>query len=116
MGSRYVTGCAPALLNIADSFAPHGIHFVSRGIRSWTVGVGFAKYGWEPGMSRLCPVVSCGVPACPSGDSELESYQIHGVPLCPVVSQRVPVVIPSSKVTRSMVPRCILWCPSLSQW
>ena len=56
-------------------------------------------------------MVSCGVPACASGDSQLESYPIHEVPWCPVVSQPFPVVIPSLKVTIHGVP----WCPVVSQ-
>ena len=62
----------------------------------------------------LCPVVSQPVLV---GDSQPESYQIHGVPVFTVVSQHAPLVIPSPKVTKSMVSQCcVLWCPSLSWW
>ena len=64
---------------------------------------------WFPARKLPNPLPPVASQARPSSDSQTESYQIHCLPL---LSKRVPVVIPSPKVTKSIASRCL---PSVSQ-
>ena len=64
---------------------------------------------------NMCRTCACVLPpvasrASPNGDSQPESYHIHSPPLPP---ELVPMVIPSSKVTKAMASHGLPWPPAV---
>ena len=81
--------------------------------RNMIVCMFLVVFGEADNASPKLPMASPNFPvasqACPSVDSQSESYQIHCLPLPP---KRVAVVVPSLKITNSMASHCL---PSVSQ-